>query len=200
MRINDKRFGITQLVISGQDILRANLLYLLLVLVYNLVHFHLQPISWHLFSKAFLLMNLCLIIKMFLNAYDKAERQADRDTIHQLNFCLRLPNQGRLFVELPFRGYSQSGLCCLGAGSAVNMWIVVVNFAVDCRYSVGVKPVIALKRQKVRVSLKKEFAATSFIGIPVLISKERQSQFDSVEVLAGGYPRTRLNIRVSSPD
>lgn len=66
----------------SKNILRANLLYLLLVLVYNLVHFHLQPISWHLFSKAFLLMNLCLIIKIFLNAYDKAERQADRDTIH----------------------------------------------------------------------------------------------------------------------
>ncbi|EEW54551.1 hypothetical protein HMPREF0494_0293 [Limosilactobacillus antri DSM 16041] len=59
----------------SKDILRANLLYLLLVLIYNLFHFRLRPISWHLFNKAFWLMNLCLVIKMFLNAYDKAERQ-----------------------------------------------------------------------------------------------------------------------------
>lgn len=61
----------------SKDILRANLLFVVLVVLYNIFHFQLKPISLHFFIKTFLLMNLCLVIKMFLNAYDKAERQQD---------------------------------------------------------------------------------------------------------------------------
>ena len=62
----------------SKDILRANLLFVFLVILYNLFHFQLKSISLHFFIKTFLLMNLCLIIKMFLNAYDKAEKQQEQ--------------------------------------------------------------------------------------------------------------------------
>ncbi len=59
----------------SKDILRANLLYIVLVICYDLVHFSLKPVSFHLCMRAFWLMNLCLVIKLFINAYDKVERQ-----------------------------------------------------------------------------------------------------------------------------
>lgn len=57
----------------SKDILRANLLFVLLIGLYNLLHFQLKPVSLHFFIRTFLLMNLCLIINMFLNAYYKME-------------------------------------------------------------------------------------------------------------------------------
>lgn len=55
----------------SNDLLRANLLFLILVLLYSLFHFSLQTIGWHLFLKNWCLMNICLFIKQGLNAYDK---------------------------------------------------------------------------------------------------------------------------------
>lgn len=57
----------------SKDILRANLLFVFLIVLYNLLRFHLKPVSFHFFIKFLLLMNLCLIINMFLNAYYKME-------------------------------------------------------------------------------------------------------------------------------
>lgn len=54
------------------------MLFVVLVVLYNLLHFQLKPINFHFFNKTFWLMNLCLVIKMFLNAYDKAEKQQDQ--------------------------------------------------------------------------------------------------------------------------
>lgn len=62
----------------AKDILRANMLFVVLVVLYNLLHFQLKPINFHFFNKTFWLMNLCLVIKMFLNAYDKADKQQDQ--------------------------------------------------------------------------------------------------------------------------
>ncbi len=53
----------------SKDILRANLLFIVLTFLYNLLHFSLKPISLHFFLKIFLLMNLCLAINTFLEAY-----------------------------------------------------------------------------------------------------------------------------------
>lgn len=54
----------------SKDILRANFLYLLLMVIYALLHFHLKPVSWRLFGKTFLLMNLCLVINTLWTLYD----------------------------------------------------------------------------------------------------------------------------------
>lgn len=58
----------------SMDILRANILFIALVLIYQLVHFHLAPISWHFFWKVWLLMNVCLFIKIFFD-FDGNQRQ-----------------------------------------------------------------------------------------------------------------------------
>lgn len=54
----------------SMDILRANILFILLVIIYNIFHFHLAPISWHFFWKVLLLMNACQFIKIFFNFDD----------------------------------------------------------------------------------------------------------------------------------
>ncbi|MGN1279246.1 MAG: hypothetical protein ACI4T4_01030 [Limosilactobacillus sp.] len=59
----------------SKDILRANLLYIFLVVVYNLCHFSLAIIHWHVFTKFFWLMNLCLFFKLALDLLDRALRQ-----------------------------------------------------------------------------------------------------------------------------
>lgn len=51
----------------SMDILRANILFIALVILYQLLHFHLAPISWHFFWKVWLLMNVCLFIKIFFD-------------------------------------------------------------------------------------------------------------------------------------
>ena len=48
----------------SKDILRANILYIFLVIVYNLCHFSLTIIHWHIFNQFFWLMNLCLFFKL----------------------------------------------------------------------------------------------------------------------------------------
>lgn len=55
----------------SKDILRANILFIALVIIYNIFHFNLQPVSWHFFFKTFLLMNLCLAINLLLNFVDQ---------------------------------------------------------------------------------------------------------------------------------
>ncbi len=55
----------------SKDLYRANLLFVVLILLYNLFHFSLQPIGWNLFFKNIGLMNLCLFIKQGLGAYEK---------------------------------------------------------------------------------------------------------------------------------
>ncbi|MCH3921848.1 hypothetical protein [Limosilactobacillus sp.] len=59
----------------SKDILRANLLFIALVICYNLFHFHLKPISFHFFNKTFWLMNLCLFIKLCWDAFDRLQKQ-----------------------------------------------------------------------------------------------------------------------------
>lgn len=56
----------------SKDILRANILFIVLVLLYNIFHFKLQPINWHFFWRTFWLMNLCLGINLLLNMIDQA--------------------------------------------------------------------------------------------------------------------------------
>lgn len=48
----------------SKDILRANLFYVVLVILYNLLHFKLHPISFYWFIKCFFLMNICLILRL----------------------------------------------------------------------------------------------------------------------------------------
>lgn len=55
----------------SKDILRANLLFVLLVIMYNLCHFSLKIISWHIFGKIFLLLNICLFFKFLLDGIDR---------------------------------------------------------------------------------------------------------------------------------
>lgn len=59
----------------SKDILRANLFYIFLVVVYNLCHFSLAVIHWHIFNQFFWLMNLCLFFKLSLDILDRLLRQ-----------------------------------------------------------------------------------------------------------------------------
>lgn len=59
----------------SKDILRANLLYMVLVIVYNLCHFSLAAIHWHVITQFFWLMNLCLFFKLALDIFDHVLRQ-----------------------------------------------------------------------------------------------------------------------------
>lgn len=59
----------------SKDFLRANLLFIVLVLVYNVIHFRLNPINFHFFIRALLLMNICLVINRLLDAYEKTKNQ-----------------------------------------------------------------------------------------------------------------------------
>ncbi|QZN92855.1 hypothetical protein KZE55_08860 [Limosilactobacillus panis] len=55
----------------SKDILRANLLYIVLVLLYELCHFGLKPVSLGAGIKMWLLMNLCLFFKLVLDIIDR---------------------------------------------------------------------------------------------------------------------------------
>lgn len=46
---------------------QADVLYLGLIILYQILHFQLQPVDWHIFFKMFLLLNLCLLFKTFLD-------------------------------------------------------------------------------------------------------------------------------------
>ena len=59
----------------SKDILWANLFYVLLVIVYNLCHFSLAAIHWHVFNQFFWLMNLCLFFKLGLDVIDRILQQ-----------------------------------------------------------------------------------------------------------------------------
>ncbi|HJA21226.1 hypothetical protein [Limosilactobacillus panis] len=56
----------------SKDILRANLLYILLIILFDLLfHFGLRPVGWGAATKLWLLMNLCLLVKLILDIIDK---------------------------------------------------------------------------------------------------------------------------------
>lgn len=50
----------------SKDILRGNVLYIFLVILYDLFHFQLATISWGVFFKFWILLNICYIFKLFL--------------------------------------------------------------------------------------------------------------------------------------
>lgn len=53
----------------SKDLLRANVLFIVLVLIYQLFHFRLQMIGVGLFFRCWLLMNICLLAKAGLDHY-----------------------------------------------------------------------------------------------------------------------------------
>jgi hypothetical protein len=55
----------------SKDILRANILFILLVIIYDLFHFSLKIINWRIFFKVFLLLNICLFFKFLLDGIDR---------------------------------------------------------------------------------------------------------------------------------
>lgn len=55
----------------SKDILRANCLFVLLIIIYQLCHFHLAAIHGALFIKCWLLMNLCLFLKLIIDGFDR---------------------------------------------------------------------------------------------------------------------------------
>lgn len=59
----------------SKDILRANIFYIVLVVIYDLVHFSLQPIKWRTFILFFCLLNLCLFFKLVLDIIDRVMRR-----------------------------------------------------------------------------------------------------------------------------
>lgn len=61
----------------SKDILRANLLYILLVIIYNIIQlaFPWRVIKWGSFWLFFLLLNLCLFFKVILDIVDRVRRR-----------------------------------------------------------------------------------------------------------------------------
>ncbi|MBB1079638.1 hypothetical protein H5S09_07145 [Limosilactobacillus sp. STM2_1] len=61
----------------SKDILRANILFILLVIIYDFMHFSLKIINWYVFFKVFILLNICLFFKFLLDGIDRylKERQ-----------------------------------------------------------------------------------------------------------------------------
>lgn len=55
----------------SKDILRANLFFIFLVIAYDLFHLSLKAIGWRIFFKVFLLLNICLFFKFFLDGIDR---------------------------------------------------------------------------------------------------------------------------------
>lgn len=105
----------------SKDILRANFLYIVLVIIYDIFHFHLQPINWHFFFKTLVLMNLCLAIKLVLTILDQNVSQQDqwiviwnwiRDAIDQLTSLILLYNVFIIESYLASK-YNSSSLCVL---------------------------------------------------------------------------------------
>ncbi|MBD5806265.1 hypothetical protein EAI26_07945 [Lactobacillus sp. 0.1XD8-4] len=55
----------------SKDILRANILFILLVIIYDFFHFSLKIINWYIFFKVLILLNICLFFKFFLDGIDR---------------------------------------------------------------------------------------------------------------------------------
>lgn len=55
----------------SKDILRANILFILLVIIYDLIHFSLKIINWYVFFKVLILLNICLFFKFLLDGIDR---------------------------------------------------------------------------------------------------------------------------------
>lgn len=64
----------------SKDILRANLFYFVLLILYDLLHFSLRPVGWGVCFKMWLLMNLCLLFKLILNIIDKLIKRSNKST------------------------------------------------------------------------------------------------------------------------
>lgn len=54
----------------SKDILRGNLLFILLVILYDLCHFQLASITWGIFLKFWLLLNICYLFKLILELFN----------------------------------------------------------------------------------------------------------------------------------
>lgn len=55
----------------AKDVFRANVLFILLVIIYDIFHFNLGVIGFALFFKWLILMNLCLIISVAFDHLNK---------------------------------------------------------------------------------------------------------------------------------
>lgn len=53
-----------------KDILRANILYIVLTIIFNLFHFNLQPIHFGMFFRILILLNICQFFKALLDYYN----------------------------------------------------------------------------------------------------------------------------------
>lgn len=49
------------------DILRANFVYITLIILFSIFHFGLQPVGWSIFFRLWLLLNLCQLFKALLD-------------------------------------------------------------------------------------------------------------------------------------
>ena len=53
----------------SKDILRSNFLYILLTILFNLCHFKLRPISFSIFFRLLILLNICQFFKAYIDHY-----------------------------------------------------------------------------------------------------------------------------------
>lgn len=53
----------------SKDILRGNILFIFLVVLYNLCHFQLAIIPWVIFLKFWGILNICYLFKLFLETF-----------------------------------------------------------------------------------------------------------------------------------
>lgn len=51
----------------SKDILRGNLLFIFLIIIYDLFHFSMAVVTWGLFFKFWLLLNICYLFKLLLD-------------------------------------------------------------------------------------------------------------------------------------
>ncbi|WP_102168385.1 hypothetical protein [Gardnerella vaginalis] len=53
----------------SKDILRGNILFISLVIIYDLCHFQLAIITWGIFFKFWIILNICYLFKLFLDLF-----------------------------------------------------------------------------------------------------------------------------------
>lgn len=53
----------------SKDIFRGNILFIFLVLLYDLLHFQLAIITWGVFFKFWFLLNICYLFKLLLERF-----------------------------------------------------------------------------------------------------------------------------------
>ena len=53
----------------SKDILRGNILFISLVIIYDLCHFQLEIITWGIFFKFWIILNICYLFKLFLDLF-----------------------------------------------------------------------------------------------------------------------------------